>query len=115
MTRRIKLLLVLLISFGISTSQEMNEISKIEGVYQGQVEDGYSFCYKTGSGLEKTWVFNEVLSVILERHLLHPDKEIGDNFIISFIKHTVIDKEMTYEVSTILRLQKLVPGQHLRK
>ncbi len=115
MTIQIKLLLVLLISFGISTSQEMNEISQIEGVYQGRVEDGYSFCHKTASGLEKTLIFDEILPVILERNLLHPDKDIGDNFSISFIKHTVIDNEITTEVSTIIRLQKLAPGQHLEK
>ncbi len=115
MTLRIKLFLMMLISFAIFSSQEINQIGQLEGVYQGQVEGGYSFCCKTVSGFDEILVFNEVLSVILEKYPLHIDKYVGENFIISFTKDIIIEGKKNREVTTILRLQKLVPGQHLRK
>ncbi len=115
MTIQIKLSLIALIFFTIGYSQEINRIEQLEGVYQGRIKGGYSFCYKTVSGFEEILVFNEILSVILEKYPLHTDKHIGENFIISFTKDIIIDKKKSREVSTILRLQKLVPGQHLRE
>ncbi len=115
MTIRIKLFLILLTSFGISTPQEINRIGELEGVYQGQVEGGYSFCCKTSSGFEEALVFNEILSVILEKYPLYIDKHVGQNFIISFTKDIIIEEKRSKEVSTIIRLQKLVSGQHLRE
>ncbi|SHJ09549.1 hypothetical protein [Aquimarina spongiae] len=110
MTLQIKLFLIALISFTIGYSQEINRIEQLQGVYQGRVEGGYSFCCKTVSGFDEILVFNEVLSVILEKYPLHTDKHIGENFIISFTKDIIIEKKKSREVSTILRLQKLVPG-----
>ncbi len=115
MTIQIKLFLIALMSFTICHSQEINRIEQLEGVYQGRVEGGYSFCCKTVSGFDEILVFNEVLSVILEKYPLHIDKHIGENFIISFTKDIIIEGKKNREVSTVLRLQKLVPGQHLRK
>ncbi|TSE08364.1 hypothetical protein [Aquimarina algiphila] len=112
---RIKLFLMMLISYVISPSQEINQIRQLEGVYQGQVEGGYSFCYKTAYGFERILVFNEILSVILEKYPLHIDKHVGENFIISFTKNIIIEGKKNREVSTVLRLQKLVPRQYLRK
>ncbi len=105
----------MLSSFAISHSQEINRIGQLEGVYQGRVEEGYSFCCKTASGFEKILVFNEILSVVLEKYPLHIDKHVGEDFIISFTKDIIIEEKRSREVSTILRLQKLAPGQHLRK
>ncbi len=115
MTTRIKLLLILLNSFFISPSQEINQIRQLEGIYQGQVEEGYSFCYKTASGFEKTLVINEILSVILEKYPLHINTYVGENFIISFTKDTIIEEKRSREISTILRLQKLVPRRHFQE
>ncbi|PKV48061.1 hypothetical protein ATE84_0044 [Aquimarina sp. MAR_2010_214] len=115
MTIQIKLFLIALMSFTICHSQEINQIRQLERVYQGQVEGGYSFCYKTAFGFERILVFNEVLSVILEKYPLHIDKHVGENFIISFTKDIIIEGKKNREVTTILRLQKLVPEQHLRK
>ncbi|GAA4275741.1 hypothetical protein GCM10022259_04650 [Aquimarina mytili] len=109
------LFFISLISLAIFPTQEINQIRQLEGVYQGQVEGGYSFCYKTASGFERILVFNEVLSVILEKYPLHIDKHVGENFIISFTKNIIIEGKKNREVSTVLRLQKLVPGQHIRK
>ncbi len=105
----------MLISFAISHSQEINQIEHLEGVYQGQVEGDYLFCCKTASGFERILVFNEILSVILEKYPLHIDKHVGESFIISFIKDIIIEKKKSRELSTVIRLQKLVPGQHLQK
>ncbi|MBQ0733322.1 hypothetical protein [Aquimarina celericrescens] len=113
MTLRIKLFLIMLTSFAISPSQGINQIQQLEGVYEGRVEEGYSFCCKTASGFEKILIFNEILSVIQEKYPLHNNKHIGENFIISFSKDTVVEEKRSREVSIILRLQKLVPGQHL--
>ncbi|WP_299184831.1 hypothetical protein [uncultured Aquimarina sp.] len=109
---QIQLLLILLTPFGISTSQK---IIQLEGVYQGHVQEGYSFCYKTITGFEETIVFNEILSVILEKHPLNTDKLIGEHFIISFVNNVIIEKKRKKVVSTILRLQKPVTEQYLRK
>ncbi len=113
MTIQIKLFLIALMSFTICHSQEINQIRQLEGVYQGQVEGGYSFCCKTESGSERILVFKEILNVILEKHPLHIDKLVGQKFIISFTKDIIIEGKGSREVWTILRLQKLVPGQHL--
>ncbi|GAA4273156.1 hypothetical protein GCM10022258_24500 [Aquimarina gracilis] len=109
------LFFISLISLAIFPSQGTSQIKKIEGVFLGRVENGYSFCCKTVSGFDEILVFNEVLSVILEKYPLHTDKHIGENFIISFTKDIIIEKKKSREVLTILRLQKLVPGQHLRE
>ncbi|MEK6153550.1 hypothetical protein WIW50_09830 [Flavobacteriaceae bacterium 3-367] len=110
---QITLFLIILSSFVISPSQETNQIGQIEGVYLGRVEGGYSFCCKTGPEVEGILVFNEVLSVILKKHPLHFDKHIGENFIISFTKDVMVWHDGSKEISTIIRLQKLMPGQHL--
>ncbi len=111
----ITLLLLNLVSLSISPSQEIERIEKVEGVYQGRVNYGYSFCYKTESGLERTLVFNEILSVILEKYPLYINKHVGQNFIISFTKDIIMEEKGSREVSTIIHLQKLVSGHHLRK
>ncbi|KAA1243585.1 hypothetical protein [Aquimarina sp. RZ0] len=109
---RIQLFLIILASFAMSPSQETNRIKQLEGGYQGRVENGYSFCFKTASGFEKTMVFNEILSVILEKYPLHIDTHIGENFIISFTRDIRTEEKGSREVSTIIRLQSIVLGQH---
>ena len=107
------LLFISLIPLAISPSQGTSQIKEIEGVFLGRIEEGYSFCCKTVSGFEEILVFNEVLSVILEKYPLHEDKHIGENFIISFIEHVGVWEDDNKETSTVIRLQKLAPGQHL--
>ncbi len=106
----------MLILYTISYSQgEVNQLRQLEALYQGQVGDGYSFCYKSGSGLEKIVVFDEILSVILKKYPLHSDKHVGENFLISFTRDSIIEEKTKKEVSTILRLQKLAKGHQLQK
>ncbi|PWL40007.1 hypothetical protein DKG77_04050 [Flagellimonas aquimarina] len=107
------LIFICLISLGISPTQQTNQIKKIEGVFLGRVENGYSFCGKAALGMEEIVVFDEVLSVVLEKYQLHEDKYIGENFIISFIEGVLIWRDGKEETSTVVRLQKLMPGQHL--
>ncbi len=112
---QITLLILTLTSFVVFPYQKIEGIEKLEGIYQGRIEDGYSFCYKTESGLERTIVFNEILSIILEKYPLYINKHVGQNFIISFTKDIIMEEKGSREVSTIIRLQKLVSGHHLRK
>lgn len=107
------LIFIFLISSGISSTQEASKIKKIEGVFLGRVENGYSFCGKTALATEEIVVFDEILSVILEKYPLHEDKHIGENFIISFTEHVGVWEDDKKETSTVIRLQKLMPGQHL--
>lgn len=107
------LIFISLISLGISPTQETRRIKKIEGFFLGHVEDGYSFCGQTALAMEEIVVFDEILSVILEKYPLHEDKHIGENFIISFTEHIGVGKDDKKETSTVIRLQKLMPGQHL--
>lgn len=107
------LIFIYLISLGISPTQETSQIKKIEGVFLGRVGDGYSFCGKVTLGMEEIVVFDEILSVILEKYPLHEDKHIGENFIIWFIENVRVLEDGKKETSTVIRLQKLMPGQHL--
>lgn len=107
------LLLISLIPLAISPPQGTSQIKKIEGVFLGRVEDGYSFCGQTALAMDEIVVFDEILSVILEKYPLHEDKHIGENFIISFIEHVGVWEDDNEETSTVIRLQKLPPGQHL--
>ena len=111
----ITLFLTILSSFAISPPQVTSQIKKIEGVFLGRVEDGYSFCGKTALAMEEIVVFDEILSVILEKYPLHEDKHIGEKFIISFIGHVGVCEDDIKETSTVIRLQKLMPGQHLQE
>ncbi|AWX43734.1 hypothetical protein HME9304_00725 [Flagellimonas maritima] len=111
---RTMLIFIFLISLGISPIQETSQIKKIEGVFLGRAENGYSFCGKTALGMEQIVIFDEVLSVILEKYPLHEDKYIGENFIISFIESIMIWRDDKEKTSTVIRLQKLMPGQHLK-
>lgn len=112
MSRKITLFLIFVASFAISSSQGVKRINQVEGVYLGRVEDGYSFCCKTGSGIEQIIVFDEVLSVILEKHPLHLDEQVGENFMVSFVKNFMVGENSSAEILTIVRLQKLKPGKH---
>ncbi len=112
---QITLLLLSLTSLFIYPFQEIEKIEKEEGVYEGHDNYGYSFCCKTEDGFESILIFNEILSVVLEKHPLHINKHIGQNFIISFTKDVIIEEKGSREVSTIIRLQKLVSGQHFRE
>jgi len=107
------LFFISLISLAISPLQGTRQIEKIEGVFLGRVEDGYSFCGKTALSMEEIVVFDEILSVILEKYPLHEDKQIGENFIISFIQNVGVLEDINKKTSTVIRLQKLAPGQHL--
>lgn len=108
------LFFISLISLGIFPSQATGQIKKIEGVFLGRVEDRYSFCDKTVLGTEEIVVFDEVLSVILEKYPLHEDTYIGKNFIISFIENDRVWEDHHRVTSTVIRLQKLRPGQQLQ-
>ncbi|WP_299170624.1 hypothetical protein [uncultured Allomuricauda sp.] len=112
---RTMLVFISLISLGIPLTQQTSQIKKIEGVFLGRVENGYSFCGKAVLGKEEIVVFDKVLSVILEKYPLHEDKYIGENFIISFIESVMIWGDGAEETSTVIRLQKLIPGQHLQE
>jgi len=107
------LFFISLISLAIFPPQGTSQIKKIEGVYLGRVEDGYSFCGKTALAMEEIVVFDKILSVILEKYPLHEDKHIGENFIISFVEHVGVWEDDNKETSTVIRLQKLMPGKHL--
>ncbi|WP_422859907.1 hypothetical protein ACOKFD_03055 [Flagellimonas sp. S174] len=104
---RTTLFIILLGLFSISPAQEVNGIRQVEGVYLGYVEGGYSFCSKTEPGMEEIVVFDEILSVILEKYPLHTNEHVGKNFRISFIKTTMGGKDGREGISTILRLQKV--------
>ena len=112
---RIVLFFILLSSFALSQPQGINQIKKVEGVFIGRSEGGYSFCSKTALGIEEILVFDEVLSVILETYPVHDDKHIGENFIISFIENNRVWEDSSKKTSTVIRLQKLMPGQHLQE
>lgn len=110
---RTMLFFISLIPLAISPSQGMSQINEIEGVFLGRVENGYSFCGKTALAMEEIVVFDEILSVILEKYPLHEDKHIGENFIISFIENVGVREDDNKVTSTVIRLQKLASGQHL--
>ncbi|MFH6604463.1 hypothetical protein ACEZ3G_13305 [Maribacter algicola] len=112
---RTMLFFISLIPLAIAPSQGISQINEIEGVFLGCVEDGYSFCGKTALAMEEIVVFDEILSVILEKYPLHEDKHIGENFIISFIEHVEVWEDDGKEISTLIRLQKLMSGQHLQE
>ena len=112
---RTMLFFLSLISLAISPPEGTSQIKKIEGVFLGRVEDGYSFCGKTALGMEEIVIFDEILSVILEKYPLNEDKHIGENFIISFIEKVRVREDDGKETSTVIRLQKLNPGQHLQE
>lgn len=95
--------------------QGTSQIKKVEGIFIRRFEDGYSFCVKTTMDMEEIVVFDEILSIILEMYPLHEDKHIGENFIISFVERKMIMDNGREEKSTIIRLQKLLPGQHLKR
>ena len=107
------LFLIIMTSLAIAPHQGTDQINKVEGIFIGRVEDGYSFCCKTEQGEEKIIVFDEILSVILEKYPLNEDKHRGENFIISFIGNIELWESDSEKKSTIIRLEKLVPGQHL--
>ncbi len=107
------LFFIFLTTLAIPPHQGIDQIKKVEGVFFGRVEDGYSFCCKTALGMEEIVVFDEILSVILEKYPLHIDKHVGGNFIISFIENVKVWEDDIEETSTVIRLQKLMPGQHL--
>ncbi len=112
MPKHIVFSLLFLISFSISVSQGSNQINKVEGIYLGRVEGGYSFCCKTAPGIEEMVVFDEILSVILEKYPLHMDEHVGENFMISFVENVMVRDSGSEGISTVIRLQKLLPGQH---
>lgn len=112
MTNQIALSLLFLTSFSISVSQGLTQIKQVEGIYLGRVEEGYSFCCKTAPGIEEIVVFDEILSVILEKYPLHMDEHVGGNFMISFVENVIVKNSGSEEISTVIRLQKLIPGQH---
>ena len=111
MPKQIALSLLFLTSFFICNSQGSQQINKVEGIYLGRVEGGYSFCCKTSLGIEEMVVFDEILSVILEKYPLHMDEHVGENFMISFVENVVVRDSGSEGVSTVIRLQKLLPGQ----
>lgn len=104
---RIVLFFLFLTSLGSSPSQGINQIKKVEGVFIGHSEGGYSFCGKTPLGIEEIVVFDEILSVILEKYPLHNDKHVGENFVISFVGNVGNGEDSRTDTSTIIRLQKL--------
>ncbi|NAY91208.1 hypothetical protein GTQ34_04685 [Muricauda sp. JGD-17] len=112
---RTVLFFIFLTSLAIFPHQGMDQIKKVEGVFLGRVENGYSFCCKTALSKEEIVVFDEILSVILEKYPLHTDKHIGENFIISFIENNRVWEDSSKKISTVIRLQKLMPGQHLKE
>ncbi|XLS30824.1 hypothetical protein ACJD0Z_08320 [Flavobacteriaceae bacterium M23B6Z8] len=95
--------------------QGASQIEKVEGVYLGHLEKGYSFCYKTSVDTEEIIVFDEILSVILEKYPLHENKYLEQNFIVSFITNDRNSEIENKKTTTVVRLQKLLPGQHLLK
>lgn len=109
------LFFIFLTILAIFPPQGTSQIKKVEGVYLGHLEDGYSFCVKTTMDMEEIVVFDEILSIILEKYPLHEDKHIGENFIISFVESEMTMDNGSIEKSTIIRLQKLLPGQHLKR
>nr|WP_298995543.1 hypothetical protein [uncultured Allomuricauda sp.] len=109
------LFFIFLTTLAIFPPQGTSQIKKVEGIFLGRVEDGYSFCGKTALGVEEIVVFDEILSVILEKYPLHEDKHIGENFIISFVENVRVWEDNSEETSTVIRLQKLIPGQHLQE
>ncbi len=111
------LFFIFLTSLAISPPQGTDQIKKIEGVFLGRVEGGYSFCSKTALGIEEILFFDEILSVILEKYALdvHDDRHIGENFIISYIENVRVWEDGSDVTSTVIRLQKLMPGQNLQE
>ncbi|MEM1339107.1 MAG: hypothetical protein AAGF96_15210 [Bacteroidota bacterium] len=105
-SKKIILSLLFLTSFSISVSQGLTKIKQVEGIYLGRFEEGYSFCCKTAPGIEEVVVFDEILSVILEKYALHMDEHIGINFTISFVKNVMVRGNGSEEISTVIRLQK---------
>ena len=75
---RTMLFFISLIPLPISPSQGMSQINEIEGVFLWCVQDGYSICGKTALAMEEIVVFDEILSVILEKYPLHEDKHIEE-------------------------------------
>ena len=112
MTRYIVFSLLFLASFSFSVSKRSNQIMQVEGIYLGRVEEGYSFCCKTTPGIEEIVVFDEILSVILEKYPLHGDEHVGGNFMISFVENAMVRDSGSEEISTVIRLQELIRGQH---
>ena len=112
MTKQIALSLLFLTSLSFSVSRGSTQIKQVEGIYLGRVEGGYSFCCKTALGIEEMVVFDEILSVILERYPLHMDEHVGENFMISFVENVMVWDSGSEEISTVIRLRKLLPGQH---
>ncbi|RKN82452.1 hypothetical protein [Ulvibacterium marinum] len=109
------LFFIFLTSLAISPHQRIDQINKVEGIFIGRVENGYSFCCKTEKGEEKIVVFDEILSVILKKYPLHENQNIGESFIISFIGNDRVWEDYNKETSTVIRLQKLMPGQNLQE
>ena len=112
MSKHIVFSLLFLTSFSFSVSKRSNQIMQVEGIYLGRVEEGYSFCCKTAPGIEEIIVFDEILSVIIERYSLYMDEHVGENFIISFNKSLIAKENGSNEVTTVIRLQKTFLGQH---
>lgn len=108
-------LFTMLTSFTISHSQVTERIKQTEGVYIGQVKDGYSFCCKTATGIEEIVVFNEILAVILEKYPMHKNEYVGEYFLISYVKNVVRRKNISEEISTVIRLKRPIPAQPQRE
>ena len=105
------IILILVLSFcAICHSQQTNSIDQLEAVYEGYTEEGYLFCHVKRTGNKQIIIFNNILSVILEKYPLHTDVFIGIKFIISFTTKSTFDKEGQKQTSTILRLQRLTSG-----
>jgi len=111
MLKLIVLFLLFLISSSIWVSQGSQEINKVEGIYLGLVEGGYSFCLITASGIEEEVVFDEILSVILEKYPLHEAEYVGESFKISYVKNIMVRDTGSEKIVTVIRLQKLTQVQ----
>lgn len=111
MPKLIVLSLLFLISSSIWLSQGSQQINKVEGIYLGRVEDGYSFCRITASGIEEEVVFDEILSVILEKYPLHRAEYVGESFKISYVKNIMVRDTGSEEIVTVIRLQKIIQVQ----
>ena len=111
MSKHIVFSLLFLTSFSFSVSKRSNQIMQVEGIYLGRVEEGYSFCCKTAPGIEEIVVFDEILSVIIERYSLYMDEHVGESFKISYVINPMLGNPSGDGIVTIIRLQKLIRGQ----
>ena len=99
--------MLFLTSFSSSVTKDSNQIEQVNGVYLGRTGNGFSFNCKTNPKTEKTIVFNEILSVILEMYPLHKDEYLGTRFTVSYIKSNMVLDGTGEEITTVVRLQKI--------